>query len=360
METNCEAKFSCRKKKHPPIQPLTTSHVWESKRERTKESVTLVTQLSLERIAMLRSQCTLWPDRIAAAVYAPVFDGKVISFDKQDVNGTSLEDAKAALASLHAEREQYRHGCALDLSLIVEHMASIEDSRLGLYPFNAARNKALALAQTEAVLLLDVDFLPSPDLASAWMNSNSTGYEKLMDDLNAGSIYVVPAFETSNDHKNGGKADAIGAVKGGKPAIVAAFKAGNLVGFQLKQYSPGHSRTNFKKWVDATEPYTVNYKKGFEPYILAARKKVPWYDERFRGYGQDKKVHLLHMARKPCPSRFVVHPSGFVVHVPHRKAATMRVTKLSGQWDRLYDLYVSVQNDINKGSFTPYTSFSCD
>lgn len=36
--------------------------------------------------------------------------------------------------------------------------------------------------------------------------------------------------------------------------------------------------------------------QGCEPYIVALRQDVPWYDERFRGYGRDKIVHLLHVS----------------------------------------------------------------
>lgn len=36
--------------------------------------------------------------------------------------------------------------------------------------------------------------------------------------------------------------------------------------------------------------------QGYEPYILVLREHVPWYDERFRGYGRDKIVHLMHLA----------------------------------------------------------------
>lgn len=36
--------------------------------------------------------------------------------------------------------------------------------------------------------------------------------------------------------------------------------------------------------------------QGYEPYVLAARRFVPWYDERFRGYGRDKIQHLAHLA----------------------------------------------------------------
>ena len=38
--------------------------------------------------------------------------------------------------------------------------------------------------------------------------------------------------------------------------------------------------------------------QGFEPYVVALRQAIPWYDERFRGYGRDKITHLLHISSK--------------------------------------------------------------
>ena len=54
--------------------------------------------------------------------------------------------------------------------------------------------------------------------------------------------------------------------------------------------------TNYKKWFSSPEPYPIRFKSGYEPYVLVARKIMPWYDERFRGYGWDK-------VRITCPSR---------------------------------------------------------
>ena len=39
------------------------------------------------------------------------------------------------------------------------------------------------------------------------------------------------------------------------------------------------------------------YKNGYEPYILISRRYMPWYDERFRGYGWDKVRTIPHR----CP-----------------------------------------------------------
>lgn len=40
--------------------------------------------------------------------------------------------------------------------------------------------------------------------------------------------------------------------------------------------------------------------QDFEPYVLVAREGLPAYDERFRGYFENKAVHLRHMASLGC------------------------------------------------------------
>jgi hypothetical protein len=77
----------------------------------------------------------------------------------------------------------------------------------------------------------------------------------------------------------------------------------------------------------------------YEPFVIVHRKFVPWYDERFRGYGMNKIVHItaLHgrhsrqfhlvlgqalLAKKLFMGAglgitFWTHPSGYVAHVPH-------------------------------------------
>lgn len=55
--------------------------------------------------------------------------------------------------------------------------------------------------------------------------------------------------------------------------------------------------------------------QDFEPYVIVSRELVPAYDERLRGYFENKAVHLRHMAA--IGFRFLVHSGGYVVHMPH-------------------------------------------
>ena len=53
--------------------------------------------------------------------------------------------------------------------------------------------------------------------------------------------------------------------------------------------------------------------------MLVAKADVPPYDERLRGYFENKAVHIRHMAALGVA--FAVHPSAFVVHLPHPPSA---------------------------------------
>jgi hypothetical protein len=65
---------------------------------------------------------------------------------------------------------------------------------------------------------------------------------------------------------------------------------------------------------------------------------------------------LTHLAN--LGARFMVHPLQYVVHMPHKKAATFKATKETGQWDRLFELYKDVRKEMSEGTFVPVTMFS--
>lgn len=152
---------------------------------------------------MLGNQCSLWPDPIAAAVYVPLLLGRILSHEDKALNGSDIGEAAERLGAFHARMEaegeaaeggrgvvgaapqaagyltasgagpattsqtvdasvgsEAAHrlphslplcasgACTLDLELVTEDFDDKEEA--GLYPFNAARNRALMLARTEA------------------------------------------------------------------------------------------------------------------------------------------------------------------------------------------------------------------
>ena len=82
---------------------------------------------------------------------------------------------------------------------------------------------------------------------------------------------------------------------GTKQDLKALFDARKLIQF-AEFYPVGHRSTNYKKFFESSVPYPIKFKSGYEPYVLVSRKHMPWYDERFRGYGWDKVIHLPFLA----------------------------------------------------------------
>ncbi len=91
--------------------------------------------------------------------------------------------------------------------------------------------------------------------------------------------------------------------------------------------------------------------------MLVARKFVPWTDERFVGYRKNKVVHLLHLASLGL--QFVVHPRAFVVHSPHPRARTWKVTHTTGLWEQLAELYHRVREGLEADTYVPASMYSC-
>ena len=65
--------------------------------------------------------------------------------------------------------------------------------------------------------------------------------------------------------------------------------------------------------------------QGFEPYVVVSKRLVPWYDERFTGYLEDKVVHIQTMVHQGFT--FAVHPGVFVVHYPHPDSTDQALVK---------------------------------
>lgn len=73
--------------------------------------------------------------------------------------------------------------------------------------------------------------------------------------------------------------------------------------------------------------------QGYEPYIISARKNVPWYDERFRGQGRDRIVQTLNMAGFVS---FAVHPTAYVVQQPYPLTASTHFAKGTPNYQEVY------------------------
>lgn len=316
-----------------------------------QRKLSIVTHLSLERTMMLEQQCMYWPYKIAAVIYIPLVGGRIFTPQDHDWHDSPLYKAIDELEAFHARLSGVESGCWLDMEVVVEECCTKESATM--YPTNAIRNRAMLLATTPAVLMLDVDFLVDLSLVKALRNKSKT--EALMRTMENNIAIILPAFEAW-DKGAWGRTVALEAVQKGKGYIATKFMYNVVKGFHMSHYPKGHESTDFWRWRNTSEAYFVEYQPGFEPYIIILKRYVPYFDERFRGYYWNKVEHLMHLSVQQRIS-FLVHPETFVVHVPHRKPKTKWRTKRSGQKEKNYKMFLEAYQDMSRSRFVPVTSF---
>lgn len=351
--------YLCREKQEDAqilaeLPQLKIEQILDTSKPRSPSDVTLVTQLSFERLYMLEGQCDVWNGVVSAAVYIALVNGQAVTVElnsNQDPQLTPMDTILEKFKEFHRLAES-KSTCKLDLQLVSHSVENIWLS--ALYPVNAMRNRAIANARTDVILLLDVDFWPAAELSELMRQPGK--YESLLTAVNIGTAIVLPAYETGDSGEVGVEV-AREAVLGGKDSAALMFWDGRIKPFHTDRYKAGHRATDFRKWLVASRPYRIRYEEGFEPYVLVARKYVPWTDERFVGYRKNKVVHLLHLANLGL--QFVVHPRAFVVHSPHPRARTWKVTHKTGLWDQLAELYRQVKEGLEGNTYIPASMYSC-
>ncbi|XP_070085449.1 xylosyl- and glucuronyltransferase LARGE2 isoform X1 [Equus caballus] len=256
--------------------------------------VTLVAQLSMDRLQMLEALCRHWPGPMSLALY--LTDAEAQQFLR-------FVEASAVLSARQdvAYHVVYREG--------------------PLYPINQLRNVALAQALTPYVFLSDIDFLPAYSLYDYLRAS----IEQLELGGRRKAALVVPAFETLHYRFSFPRS---------KAEVLASLDAGALYTFRYHEWPRGHAPTDYARWREAQAPYRVQWAADYEPYVVVPRD-CPRYDPRFVGFGWNKVAHIVELDAQGCnpppaqaitsacprPHRqeyeLLVLPEAFTIHLPH-------------------------------------------
>ncbi|MEW5310012.1 MAG: hypothetical protein WDW38_001847 [Sanguina aurantia] len=305
------------------VVPLGVLGAWWTSKP-SKLPVTLSTHVSATRLYQLHAQCLSWPGPISAAVYLNLFEPKRPVGGQMNLSDVSLAKLRGSIRAVEdLAKEMEASGddaCQLDVMLVFEIFTDKKGALL--YPFNILRNFARLQARTQTMGLLDIDMLAGPGLAQSL---KGVAGKALVDQLaNTKKVMVIPAFQTTKHANQTAKAailaDTLASMD--KQDFILAVSANLAEAFDLLRYPPGHNWTLYPTWWTAAEAYTIEPGKGYEPWILADRKQVPWHDVRYRGYGWDKVAHisLLNASR----FEFLVHPTAFCIHRnhPHTEAST--------------------------------------
>jgi len=310
----------------------------QSKRESSKGTgICLVTHCSLDRLPQLQAQMEAWDDELSVAVFI-------------DAHPNSLEASKGRLRIIEAcsAAAAVRALCnpnSVAPAWTVTAVYQLDDAEVRcpdydrLYPVNTLRNVALSAAHADLVFLLDVDFVPSRTLLSRLCEdaSNKKVFEALQGGCGDGSpvALVIPAFELPQG----------ATVPREYKALKDSWDAGDAEGFHLGSFPKGHRATDFGRWFSGqnanvkssvasgrlirsahgVDAYPVAYEEHFEPYVVAPRALVPYYDERFRGYGLNKISHLRHLATLGFNFCVIDDHGAFVAACAHPRSPSWKI-----------------------------------
>jgi len=247
--------------------------------------VTLVAQLSMDRLQHLDALVKHWEGPISLALY--ISDAEAQQFLRYVLSSQSLQERRNV--GYHIV---YREG--------------------EFYPVNYLRNVALSRINTPFVFLIDIDFLPSFGLyeylkKAVYMVMLSPSNSSLVSSLNATKqALIVPAFESQRYRLS---------FPSSKTDLISMLDEGTVFTFRYHVWAKGHAATDFSKWRSATNPYKIRWEPDFEPYIVVRREGLPQYDTRFVGFGWNKVSHIMELDAQGYV--FVVLPDGFVIHMPH-------------------------------------------
>ncbi|XP_044292517.1 LARGE xylosyl- and glucuronyltransferase 2 [Varanus komodoensis] len=235
--------------------------------------VTLIAQLSMDRLQMLEAICKHWTGPISLALY--------------------MSDAEAQQFLRYAQASE-----VLSKRRNVAYHIVYREGQF--YPINFLRNVALRNAQTTYVFLTDVDFLPMYGLYD-YLRTSIVQLELPQ----RKAALIVPAFETLHYRLTFPKS---------KAELLSMLDMGSLYTFRYHVWPQGHAPTDYAKWRTATVPYPVEWQPHFEPYVVV-RRDCPPYDQRFVGFGWNKVSHIMELDAQEY--ELLVLPNAFMIHMPH-------------------------------------------
>ncbi|XP_055927161.1 xylosyl- and glucuronyltransferase LARGE2s-like [Argiope bruennichi] len=267
--------------------------------------ITLVTQVSMERLATLERSLQLWDGPVSLVIYVTTKHNEKSSYEWQRLYiQKKLKNIKLAPSS---------------------HVTLVfGDSNNEDYPINALRNIAIKQVKSKYMFLLDADFQPSPDFQQKFAAhlKHSTYNQK--------TAFVVPAFEyielpQRSDNAPQTKEELLQLLHREEPFILP---------FRISESSESHRITDYWKWYRADKAYSLNtFCDKYEPYVILRKtNSVPYYDERFSGYGMNKVTHVTELFA--ANFTFTVLPDMWVLHLPH-KISTYAIEFLQNAHQRL-------------------------
>ena len=261
--------------------------------DESNEGITVVTQLTVDRLPSLKAMLTAWKGPVSACVYVSSPD-----------DGKKLADACEDTALFK------RH---VDFHLLHSNGTA--------YPVNPLRNVAIAAVKTPWMFLLDADFVPSASMSDflnviAKERVQHTQVPGKTESDNGDDVSHLLHRHKQSENEAAAAAEAQDALQ--RTAYVAPAFSTDLTAAEMPTskealidkveqkivvpvncvwcYGCHLGPTDFRRWYKARKSYKALYDWFYEPYVIVPsatnEDDVPRYDARFIGYGNDKMSHI--------------------------------------------------------------------
>lgn len=283
---------------------------------RKESDVTLITQVSPDRLSRLVDMATSWAGPISAAVYVKDADEELPIIDE-------LVDTSEPVRKF-----------------VDFHILYANKTR---YPVNNLRNMALMNSRTSLILILDADFVTSQNMHDYL---SEIGQRDMLNN-DKKQVFVVPAFSSDlRPHK----------LPKTKSDLLRAVNSRTVIPVNEKICPKCHGPTDYRRWYDATEPYKALYRWIYEPYLMMNKDQLSeLFDERLKGYGFDKNSHVFTLATYGYD--FVVLPDPFVIHLNHETADWDGGNLLEQQFESLKIVCDILPSSKEKNGLNPDISY---
>lgn len=251
-------------------------------------AVTLVTQFTVSRLSRFERMLEAWDGPLSATIYLT-----------EALDIPTLE-AHLSSASLSPRWKN------VALTIVKPDYSTSEEALLARvqYPINKLRNLAIAAAPTPHVLVIDVDFVPSPgmhDLLSSRavpLLSHPSSRNSLSPTLHRTALVIstfacVPTFNASFPST----LSDLRTLYTANPPLITLTDPNSGHGPSLPSllFSPPPPATAHRPLghLQPSATYEARYEPQWEPYYLLERASHPLYDERFTDQGGDKQAHAV-------------------------------------------------------------------
>jgi hypothetical protein len=240
--------------------------------------------------------------------------------------------------------------------LTLEVVRSVDDVQ---FPINELRNRAIDLVTTSHFIVIDADFVPSPDMrertrahlrAIARNASLVDGFQGVPATAPVRPFHfalVAPAFESQ-------AYSASDAASLTREQMVRRWRSENDPKPAHMFASAAHGATDFERWANATRPFAVRYESHFEPYYVVPVDSER-YDARFRGYGADKSEHCYAQERLRR-AQMAVMPDVWMIHIEHQSGAWKagQAPILKRVWQNWYARLLEVDRAVRRHDNEPH------